>query len=101
MLSQQEAVRGFYFDVAAGNCRFVEVEVERLPHARRCHESPLFWRGRSTSKESPAIRVGRMSSRRARPEKLVERDEPPCPISRTAGGRQAHRVDACASSKSR
>ena len=47
--AQQHAVRGIYFDVAAGNRRPVEVEVERLPHARSCHESPFILTKPSTS----------------------------------------------------
>ena len=40
--SKQHAVRGIYFDEAAGNCRPVEVEAERLPHSRSDHQGPFI-----------------------------------------------------------
>ena len=56
--SQQHAVRGIYFDVAAGDCRPVEVEVERLPHARSCHEMSFILTRPVDVGEMRAVRVG-------------------------------------------
>jgi hypothetical protein len=51
-------VRGIYFDVAAGDHRTVELEVERLPHARSCHKIPFILTSPVHVEEAREDRVG-------------------------------------------
>ncbi len=56
--SNQHAVLGIDFDVAAGKCRPVEVELERLPHVRSCHRFPSILTRPVHVQEARAVRVG-------------------------------------------
>jgi len=71
--------------------------VERLPHARSCHEIPFILTGPVHVQGARAVRVVRMSGKADLSNPL---GAAMCPASRMTAGPQAHRVDARASSKS-